>query len=496
MGTELGVRARARLGPRAETVTPLVRELPSDLTPLRALAAVEREAGAILLETAGPVGVGEEWILLAFDPLWRLDLPDGSLPGAPLDALGRAWPERVVMEPDPRAPFAGGLAGYIAYDFKDALHPYPRRARRESALPDVSLGYYDVVWAWERRSGAGWVVSSGIPGADRAAREASARPRLVAQWERIASGPEPGPGRPAGRGGSRPVPSAGDRVRSRSAPGRCLEADFTRARYIDAVGRALDHIAAGDIYQVNLAQRFLVRGAPPPASLFHRLRDRAPAPFGAFLVLAGGAGIVSSSPERFFRIQDDRIETWPIKGTRPRGDAPDRDAALAVELRASAKDRAENLMIVDLERNDLGRVCAIGSVRVSSLWGVESYSNVHHLVSRVEGTLRRDATPVEILRAMFPGGSITGAPKIRSIQIIDELEPVRRGVYTGAIGYWDARGGCDWSIAIRTVVVERGVASFHVGGGIVADSDPAAEYEETLAKASGMMAALDVRWGG
>jgi para-aminobenzoate synthetase component 1 len=274
-----------------------------------------------------------------------------------------------------------------------------------------------------------------------------------------------------------------------------LQADFTRAEYRAAVRRALEHIAAGDIYQVNLAQRFRVVPAPHPAALFRALRERAPAPFSAYVALPGGDGIVSSSPERFFRIEGDRIETRPIKGTRPRGRTPAEDAALAGELRTSGKDRAENVMIVDLERNDLGRICAIGSVRVPALWEVESYSNVHHLVSRVEGTLRPGVTPGEILRAMFPGGSITGAPKIRAIQIIDELEPVRRGIFTGAIGYWDLRGGCDFNIAIRTIAVERGIASFHAGGGIVADSDPDAEYEETLDKASGMMEALGVSRG-
>ncbi len=475
----------------AVSVTPLLRELPSALTPLRVLAEVERDPGTIFLETGGSVTEEEEWILLAFDPLWRLK-PGGGPPGNPLDALTHAWPGRVAMDPEPCVPFAGGLAGYVAYDFKDALHPYPRRARRESALPDLSLGYYDVVWAWERRSGAGWAISSGDPGAGGAARGDSARARLEAQWARVAGGRAGFGGGGARAGFGLGGPRRGDLAPAR---GRVIESDFTRAQYVDAVRQALEHIAAGDIYQVNLSQRFLVRGAPSSATLFRRLRDRAPAPFGAFLALEGGAGIASSSPERFFRIRGRRIETWPIKGTRPRGRTAEEDAALAAELRASGKDRAENLMIVDLERNDLGRVCEIGSVCVPALWGLESYSNVHHLVSRVEGTLRPDAKPADILRAVFPGGSITGAPKIRSIQVIDELEPVRRGVYTGAIGYWDVRGGCDWNIAIRTVVVEGGVASFHVGGGIVADSDPDAEYEETLAKASGMMHALDVGWG-
>ena len=231
--------------------------------------------------------------------------------------------------------------------------------------------------------------------------------------------------------------------------------------------------------------------APPALAVYRSLREIAPAPFLAYASLPDG-GIASSSPERFFRVRGDLIETWPIKGTRPRGSTPDEDARLAQELRASAKDRAENVMIVDLERNDLGRVCGIGSVRVPSLCEVTSHSTVHHLASRVEGRLRGDASPADVIRALFPGGSITGAPKIRAVEIIDELEPVRRGVYTGAIGYWDASGDCDWNIAIRTISVVRGTAYFHAGGGIVADSTPEGEYEETLVKATGMMRALGV----
>jgi len=496
-----------------ETVTPVVvapilRDLPADLTPLRALAAVEQLPGTLFLESGGPQRDEREWTFLAFDPLWTLELKDGTLrrtgaggrgfiggeggmfagggpgralEGPPLDPLGRAWPRKAAFEPDPAIPFAGGLAGYLSYDFKDALHPYPRRARRESAHADLLLGYYDVVWAWERRSGAGWVIATGPDGALEGERVAAARERLAAQWERVA-------GRP--RAGDPPTQPGAPRAN----PPRIVS-NFTRASYREAVLRALEHIAAGDIYQVNLAQRFLVTPSPPPEALHRRLREAAPAPFGAFLAMDGG-GIVSSSPERFFRVQGARIEAWPIKGTRPRGRTPDEDAALAAQLQASGKDRAENVMIVDLERNDLGRVCAIGSVGVPALCEVESFSNVHHLVSRVTGTLRPDATPVDILAALFPGGSITGTPKIRAVGIIDELEPIRRGIFTGAIGYWDVRGGCDWNIAIRTLGVERGASSFHVGGGIVAESDPDAEYEETLAKAAGMMAALGVRWEG
>jgi para-aminobenzoate synthetase component I len=494
MGTETAERAVRReadaAAPGLEIVEPLVRALPRDFTPLRALAAAERRPYTVFLESGGPSGVDAEWTLLAFDPVWRLELRAGrlwridgasgrevELPGGPLEALASAWPGRVaIANSSPVIPFASGLAGYLAYDFKDLLERYPQQARRDADHPDLSLGFYDVVWAWRRDTGEAWVVSTGLPERDRGRRSDRARVRLDEQWKLVeATQEEEMSGKPA------------------SPP--TIASNFTREEYLRAVARALEHIAAGDIYQVNLAQRFRVDPTPPLPALYRSLRAIAPAPFLAYLSLPGG-GIASSSPERFFRIEGERIETWPIKGTRPRGATPELDAELAGALRRSEKDRAENVMIVDLERNDLGRICEIGSVDVPALCEISSHSNVHHLVSRVEGRLREAVGPVDVLRALFPGGSITGAPKIRAVEIIDSLEPVRRGIYTGAIGYWDVAGDCDWNIAIRTVVASGGAVTFHAGGGIVADSTPEGEYEETLVKASGMMRALGVDWKG
>jgi para-aminobenzoate synthetase component 1 len=398
-------------------------------------------------------------------------------------ALAEAWPERLAMDPPPPVPFASGLAGFLAYELKDWIDRLPKRARREIDLPDLSLGFYDVVWAWNRWSGQAWVVSTGLSEPDPTRRAERGRIRLEAQWRKLET--------------AHAACAATDADPTRvswalSAEGSRFDSNFTRDEYLRMVERALEHIAAGDIYQVNLAQRFRITPAPPLPALYRLLREESPAPFLASLSLPDG-GIASSSPERFFRIAGERIETWPIKGTRPRGGSPEEDLALALALQRSEKDRAENVMIVDLERNDLGRVCEIGSVSVPALCEISSHSNVHHLVSRVEGRLRDGVHPVDVIRALFPGGSITGAPKIRAMEIIDGLEPARRGVYTGAIGYWDISGDCDWNIAIRTVVAAGGVASFHAGGGIVADSTPEAEYEETLVKASGMMRALGHR---
>jgi para-aminobenzoate synthetase component I len=252
----------------------------------------------------------------------------------------------------------------------------------------------------------------------------------------------------------------------------------------------LEYIAAGDVFQVNLSQRFTARGEFDPLDVFLRLRNSSPAPFSAFLRWDDLA-VVSASPEWFYQTRADNIVTRPIKGTRPRGQSEEDDARLAAELAASPKDRAELTMIVDLERNDIGRVCQYGSVVVKDALQVESFAQVHHLVATVEGRLRPDVGPIDIIRAMFPGGSITGAPKIRAMEIIDELEPNRRGLYTGSIGYLSRGGSSGFNIAIRTILVEGDRASYQVGGGIVADSDPEAEYEETLAKGRALRAVLE-----
>ena len=268
-----------------------------------------------------------------------------------------------------------------------------------------------------------------------------------------------------------------------------LKAALSKTEYLQAVARIKDYIAAGDVYQVNFTQRFEARLTSHPYRLYQRLRQRSPAPFSCYLNF-DSFQVVSSSPERFLRIQDGKVETRPIKGTRPRGTTEVEDVRLREELAVSVKDRAELLMIVDLERNDLGRVCVPGSIQVDELFKVETYPTVYHLVANVSGRLRAECDVVDCIRATLPGGSITGAPKVRAMQIIAELERTRRGVYTGAIGYIGFDGGCDLNIAIRTILCAHGRAYYHVGGGIVWDSVPEAEYQETLDKGAAMRAAL------
>ena len=270
-----------------------------------------------------------------------------------------------------------------------------------------------------------------------------------------------------------------------------VTSNFSRADYEAAVRRVVEYIHAGDCFQVNLSQRLLAPLREHPLELYGRLRELNPAPFAAYFDL-GDFQILSASPERFLRVHPDgEVETRPIKGTRPRGKTPAEDAALVRDLANSPKDRAENVMIVDLLRNDIGKVCEYGSVRVPRVCEVETFRFVHHLVSEVRGKLKPGLGSLDLLAAAFPGGSVTGAPKVRAMEIIAELEPTARGPYCGCLGWVGFDGAMDTNILIRTFTAGRGWVQFPVGGGIVADSDPAREYEETLHKAAGLLRALD-----
>jgi para-aminobenzoate synthetase component 1 len=386
--------------------------------------------------------------------------------GDPFAAVRRILARRPAAAPPGAPPFIGGAVGVFGYDLRYHVERLPHLGRDDLGLPDCVLGFYDTFLALDHAMGQILLCSSD-PGGEVAQRYR----KLVSRWGRDPS--------------SLPSPRSGERE---SPYG--LTANFTRPAYLEAVRRALDAIAAGDIYQVNLSQRFSTPYEGDSLALYERLRQQSPSPFAAYLDL-GDAVVLSASPERFLRIVGCDVETRPIKGTRPRGATPEEDRRLAEELLASVKDRAELVMIVDLERNDLGRVCEYGSVQVPELVRLEAHPTVFHLVATVTGRLRPGLTPVDALRACFPGGSITGAPKIRAMEIIEELEPTHRGFYTGSIGYlgWDGRA--DLNIAIRTIVLTGDVAHFQVGGGIVADSDPAAEYEETLHKGRALMRALE-----
>ena len=391
-------------------------------------------------------------------------------------------------------PFQGGVAGYWGYELAHRLEKIPfvaQPARSTVPPPDMALGFYDWVLAWDHASAGDprcWLFCSGRPAtepSDRLPRAQQRAEQILALIGRPPPALAPWLVSPAPPVADMRKPAP--RFHVPGHPG--LTSTFSRPAYLAAVRRVLASIAAGDVYQVNLAQQLHLPLTAHPWEHYQRLRRINPAPFAAFFVLppgpeaepgrVGGA-ILSASPERFLRVQGGQVETRPIKGTRPRGRTATSDAALRAELAASAKDQAENVMIVDLLRNDLSKVCQPFSVQAPELFAVESNTTVNHLVSTVVGHLRPGLDAVDLLRAGCPGGSITGAPKVRAMQIIASLEPTPRGVYCGALGYLGFDGAFDSSIAIRTAVAGAHELSFGVGGGIVADSDPAAEYTLSL----------------
>jgi para-aminobenzoate synthetase component 1 len=450
---------------------PLVEELVPAPDPLATCSRLAALPHVVFLESAAPSPHVGAHSFLAADPVAVLRC-DRGVPD-PLAWARTALAAHATAPIVGLPPFQGGVAGYWAYEWGAALERVPPAGGDDVPVPDAVLGLYDWVIAWDHGAGRAWIISTGIGERGKGKGERRAAERLA--WVRARLTATPAPTVPDRR---RPTPSV-------------PVSNFTRDEYIAAVRRTRDYILAGDIFQANLAQRFRAPLAETAFEFYRRLRRASPAPFSAFLD-CGDCAVASVSPERFLRVDPATraVETRPIKGTRPRGGTPAADEALARELRASPKDRAENVMIVDLLRNDLSRVCRPGSVRVPELCALERHPTVHHLVSTVTGELAPDHDVVDLLAACLPGGSITGAPKVRAMQIIAELERAPRGVYCGAIGYLSVTGAMDTSIAIRTAVARDGTVVFHAGAGIVADSDPAAEYQETLDKAAAFAGAL------
>lgn len=456
--------------------------------PAHYFASLRHRPGAILLDSGRPHASGGRFDILSSDPLYTLALYDGDDLGEPtihcvppLDGLStepfaaqRDLLEHCIARRLPRLsdalverhqelPFLGGLMGQWSYTLANAHRrgntPRTDRhdARRGPRLPRLQLGVYDWALIQDHATEHTYLVAS-----------AERRDAILAWLE--------SPGAQA---------SASEDF-SLTAP---FHPDMNRAAYGERFRRVLDYLHAGDCYQINLAQRFTATYRGDLWQAYRRLRAATPTPYAGYFCNADH-GILSLSPERFVRVTDGQVETCPIKGTRPRGRDATEDRCLADELETSAKDRAENVMIVDLLRNDLGQVCRPGSVHVPKLCGLETYANVHHLVSVVQGELARGVDALDLLAAAFPGGSITGAPKMRAMQIIDELEPTARSLYCGSLGYMDRRGRLDTSIAIRTLVADGKQLHIWGGGGLVADSDEQVEYAETLAKIAHLMQAL------
>ena len=467
-----------------EPTFPLVQELRPAPDVEAALVRLSRQRHCLLLDSALRDPKLGRYSFLTADPFDFFTAPaDGS------DALQRLAdklrPYRADHRPD-LPPFQGGAAGLLSYDLARSLERVPRPEHDEFAVPALAIGLYDVVLAIDQVEHRAWIVSQGFPATDPGKRHTRAAQRID-EYRRLLSESSPPPPPTAGEQAALPPGALATSYPVPGPPG--LVSSFTADAYRQAVQRAIDYIHAGDIFQVNLAQRLLYPANGDPLDLYLRLRQRNPATFAAWFDL-GQFQIASASPERFASVRGGLVETRPIKGTRRRTALAEADLFAADELRASDKDRAENIMIVDLLRNDLSRVCEPESVRVTQLCGLESYQYVQHLVSAVEGTLRPESSAVDLVRAAFPGGSITGAPKVRAMEIIAELEPTARGPYCGSIGYLGFDGWLDLSILIRTITCGRGWWQLPVGGGIVAQSSPQQEYEETWHKAEGLLRAI------
>lgn len=391
-------------------------------------------------------------------------------------------------------PLLAGAVGYIGYEAGQMLERLPRVPRPRLDMPDIALFFHDWVLGHDRKTKRSFLSVLGRGASGEQARLAAEheRTRVLAAlraFEESASEESASAARAASpstaRQKRRPEPALASLLSAaRATP------VTSRDAYLSAIAAAKDHILGGDAFEICLTHRIDAPFAGDPFELWRELRRTSPAPFAAFLDLPEGA-VVSSSPERFLSVDASRkVESRPIKGTRPRGTSAAEDAALAAELASSTKDRAENAMIVDLVRNDLGRVCRFGSVEAPELYAVETYATVHQLVSTVRGELDEGRDAVDVIRASFPPGSMTGAPKIEAMSILERLEPTERGVYSGALGWLDFAGPVDLSVVIRTLLVKDGRAHLHVGGAIVSDSDAAAEHDETMHKARALLEAL------
>jgi para-aminobenzoate synthetase component 1 len=441
----------------------LVHALPYRADPAIYFSAVRHAPGAVLLDAGRPAAQRGRYDLISAWPMAELiPMPDESANDflqrlrASLAELGEAkTPDGCPL------PFVGGLIGYLGYDFGRRLETLPEQAGDDLGLADAQLGLYAWALITDHRRGTSQLMF-------HPALSSEQRQHLIELFDA-------------------PQAPASEPFRLDSA----FQADIDEGEYRHAIERIQAYIQAGDCYQVNFAQRFRSHYQGDPWTAYHALRAACPTPFAGYLALADNGAIISLSPERFLRVSEGRVETRPIKGTRPRHGDPEQDAAQADALLGSPKDRAENLMIVDLLRNDLGRSCTTGSVRVPELFALESYPNVHHLVSAVTGELAPGKDALDLVAGSFPGGSITGAPKIRAMQIIDELEPTRRALYCGSLLYLDVRGELDSSIAIRSLLAKDGQISCWGGGGIVADSDWQAEYQESITKVKVLLETLE-----
>jgi len=455
---------------------PYVVELTGQCDPVEAFERLARQPHCIFLDSAKRVSELGRFSFLSCDPFEVYHEDDLEHLG--LSLAGYASVQAVADLP----PFQGGAMGLWSYDLARSLEVIPKTRHDEFQIPTMCVGMYDVVLAFDHVADRCWLISQGFPELDPDRRKARARKRAEQFLRLLADDPPPWSSTLRTKCMTELSPQFSTRYEG-------ITSNFDETTYRKTVERIVEYIHAGDAFQVNLAQRLLAKSTTDSVSLYLRLRELNAAPFAGYFDL-GQHQIVSASPERFLNVRDGRVEARPIKGTRGRSVIPEADLFSGAELLASTKDLAENVMIVDLMRNDLSTVCTDDSVIVSKLCGLETYEFVQHLVSVVEGQLDEQYSPIDLLRSTFPGGSITGAPKVRAMEIIAELEPTARGAYCGSLGYIGFDGTMDLNILIRTITSSDGWWQFPVGGGIVANSDSSEEYEETWDKAEGMLRAI------
>lgn len=447
-------------------------------------------SGSFLFESVkGPEKIAR-YSFIGFDPCAVFRVKDGTIEiespgrksvsaGKPLKKLGELLWSYLQMASAELPPFQGGAVGLLSYDFVHYIENLPKTTFDDLRIPDAHFFIIDKLIAFDHKEKKAWAIA--CPGVRRSARPDTALSYDEAEYflERISRRIDA-----VGWGGPSDSPRRG-------GSGIEIIYGMRKEQYMDMVARAKEYIAAGDIFQANLSQRVSAYiGNLSSWSLYKVLREINPSPFGGFIDF-GDYSIVSSSPERLVRVKDGIVETRPIAGTRPRGGNSTEDERMRKDLLLNEKERAEHIMLIDLERNDLGKVSDYGSVKADELMITEDCSHVIHIVSNVRGRLSRNKTSLDVARAVFPGGTITGVPKVRCMEIIDELEPVRRGPYTGSMGYIGFSGNMDLNIIIRTFVIKSGCAYVQAGAGIVADSDPEREYYETLKKAEALLRTLE-----
>jgi len=466
---------------------PLVRKLQPDWTPEHCFRRLSSQPGCVWLDSSLKSDTLGRYSYLAADPfsILRIDKQSPQAIFRIAEQLERYAQAKLPGLP----PFQGGWMGWLGYELGGCFEQLPTARHNEFHLPLATLGLYDVVLCWDHLLGEAWIISQGFPLLAAEPRQRRAYERLQYFLQLLESTETTASAQQIVLRQTR----LAERQLSTQFPTRWSAnwtSNFSSEQLRQAIARGVEYIHAGDIFQVNLAQRLLHRAVCPPENLMLHLRTQNPAPFAGYADF-GRVQVISSSPERFLKIEDSLIEARPIKGTRPRLSDPTADAGMAQLLERSEKDRSENVMIVDLLRNDLSRVALDDSVQVTQLCGLEKYRYVWHLVSIIQAKLRSGCSLAEVIAATFPGGSITGAPKIRAMEIIAELEPSRRGPYCGSLGYFSFAGDMDLSILIRTITACDGWWQLPVGGGIVADSDPNMEEQETWHKAEGILRAID-----